>query len=111
MNKQLLILSISVTILILNALCTSGCESAKYANMTPGEKLYNRKCSSCHRLKSPVEYSDEEWIEYVHEYGRRTSETKKQLIIDYLQKANDPIIADPNNTLATVVLHSATPTD
>jgi hypothetical protein len=71
--------------------------------MTPGEKLYHRKCSSCHRLKSPFEYSDEEWVEYVHEYGRRTSEAKKQLIIDYLQKANDPVPADPN-AITTVVL-------
>jgi len=105
------LLLITAMLLGINAMTLSGCNSngGKYANMTPGQRLYHRKCASCHRLKDPMEYNDAEWVEYVHEYSRRTSKEKQQLIINYLQKANDPIIIAPLDPNAIAPLATTPP--
>lgn len=63
--------------------------AAKKSPMTEGERLYRRKCASCHRLLPPKKYSDEKWEEYVIKYGKKIKEQDKQKILEYLKENND----------------------
>lgn len=58
--------------------------------MSAGESAYRANCRSCHSLRNPRKYTDEEWQVYVQKYGAKiplTDETSK-LILRYLQGAN-----------------------
>jgi mono/diheme cytochrome c family protein len=68
-----------------------GCESGSglsSSQMSPGEKLYRAKCASCHRLRDPKTQTDDEWPEYVEEYGKKLRAEDKALITSYLQANN-----------------------
>jgi len=68
-----------------------GCESGgqlKSSKMSPGEKLYRARCASCHRLIDPKSQTDDEWPEYVEQYGKKLNTADQALILSYLQATN-----------------------
>lgn len=46
------------------ALATA-CSSAPSRPMSSGERLYRSKCTSCHRVHEPHEYTPQQWIAIV----------------------------------------------
>lgn len=48
-------------------------------------KLYSAKCSSCHRLLSPEEYSLEKLSEYIDKYGKEMTPEEKNKLLDGLR--------------------------
>ena len=58
--------------------------------MSEGERLYRANCRSCHTLRNPTSYTDEQWPPLVHRYGERIhlSPETQQKIVDYLLSAD-----------------------
>ena len=58
--------------------------------MSEGEKLYRANCRSCHVLRNPASYTDEQWPPLVTRYGDRIHlpPESQQKILDYLLNAN-----------------------
>ncbi len=58
--------------------------------LSPGERLFRRKCRSCHVLPETDKYTDEQWVELVRRYGGRINMTEQEIqqLISYVQSAN-----------------------
>ena len=52
--------------------------------------LYSRRCSQCHALYAPTDYSDEEWGRNVRRYGPRAGIAPhlRPPLIEWLRSAN-----------------------
>jgi mono/diheme cytochrome c family protein len=48
-------------------------------------KLYSAKCSSCHRLLPPEDYSLEKFGEYIEKYGKEMTPDEKTRLLDGLR--------------------------
>ncbi len=75
------------------ALLLLGCaakNSRSAHEMTEGERLYRANCASCHSLRNPADYTDEQWVKYVAKYGEKLnlSEEKQAKILSHLQSSN-----------------------
>ena len=84
----LLIWPVLVVLLLAGGL---GCESGGQLHsnrMSPGEKLYRARCASCHRLIGPKSHTNDEWVGYVEQYGKKLSVEEKALMLAYLQATN-----------------------
>ncbi len=55
------------------------------------EILYMRRCSQCHALYDPGDYTDSEWAQKVQRYGPRAGVAPhlRPLLVDWLSQAND----------------------
>jgi len=49
------------------------------------KSLYSAKCSSCHRLLPPQDYTAEQWRHYVDKYGKKMTQLEKEIVLDYLE--------------------------
>lgn len=56
----------------------SSAESARKA-------LYSAKCTSCHRLLPPQDYTIDTWRHYVEKYGKEMTGHEKKQVLDYLE--------------------------
>jgi len=72
----------------------SGCETMSPFVRADGtldcQSLYTRRCSQCHALYDPSDYTDREWAQKVNRYGPRAGvrpDWRPQLIA-WLQGAN-----------------------
>lgn len=54
------------------------------------QALYTRRCSQCHALYDPDDYSDEEWVSKVRRYGPRAGVAPEHrgALIAWLQDSN-----------------------
>ncbi len=55
--------------------------------LTDGRKLYIERCSNCHALKSPGDYTSQQWVPILAKMTERAhiyDEGQKQLIRNYL---------------------------
>jgi cytochrome c1 len=57
-----------------------------HADLIEGRRLYIENCSGCHGLKSPMDYTENQWKENVSEMRQRAKikEADSQLILKYL---------------------------
>lgn len=67
-----------------------GCSSQPRVSDSKGQVLYSAKCTSCHRLLPPQDYTADVWRQYVAKYGKQATEDEQQQILDYLQKNAAP---------------------
>ena len=65
------------------ALLVHGCQSLA-THMTPEERLYRAKCSSCHRPVERATRSPEEWQALLREHGPKLSEAERAALLTYL---------------------------
>ena len=70
--------------------CAATAERLGDRPISEGEKLYRANCRSCHTLRNPGRYTDEQWPPLVERYAGRInlSEESQQRIIEYLLSAN-----------------------
>lgn len=57
------------------------------ANLQTGYNLYEKKCSSCHRLHNPNEYTEKEWQPILHKMflkAKITTDVEQELIKTYI---------------------------
>lgn len=73
----LLVLIFSLTWLI------SGCVPEEQSE---AYKLYSAKCSSCHRLLPPENYTLEKFKEYIEKYGKEMTLEEKTELLNGLRK-------------------------
>jgi len=52
--------------------------------MSVGEVLYRRKCSSCHNLIGPGQFDREKWNLYVDKYGQKMTTEEKRTVLQHL---------------------------
>jgi len=87
--RGLLLIGVLTTLTLLTA-----CEStAVYINedgTVDCATLYARRCSQCHALYEPGEYSDEAWVQKVRRYGPRAGVHPKYRpqLVSWLQAHN-----------------------
>lgn len=57
-----------------------------HGDLLEGRRLYVENCSGCHGLKSPKDYTEDQWKDNVREMRERAKikETDSQLILKYL---------------------------
>ncbi len=57
-----------------------------HADLIEGRRLYVENCSGCHGLKSPMDYTEEQWKENVSEMKEKAKikDAESQLILKYL---------------------------
>jgi len=79
-----------VTTLIALFGCAANNGHRKSENMTESERLYRANCASCHALRNPADYTDDQWVAYVAKYGEKLklSPDKQEKILIYLQSSN-----------------------
>ena len=65
------------------ALVTYGCVTEEQSE---AYKLYAAKCSSCHRLLPPENYTVEKFKEYIEKYGKEMTTEEKARLIGYLNE-------------------------
>ena len=80
MRKSILFLTVSV--IILGSIFLNACNE-QMQNISPEEKLYRSKCSSCHSTLIPSEYDYSTWNEYTEKYGKNLTQEEKQLLRQY----------------------------
>jgi|GEM_PF-4811940 len=76
LNRSSVVLSISATLCAASiALMTSGCNLPPRDLSTPEavERLYNKKCGSCHAAPAPHEYAPEDWPGIFDEFAPRAN--------------------------------------
>jgi hypothetical protein len=56
--------------------------------MSPAERLYRAKCSSCHNVIMPGAHSEQLWRAHIEEYGRHLTDDEKQTILQYVTPAD-----------------------
>ncbi len=80
----------SATVLLAVLGCAANNGYRKSENMTEGERLYRSNCASCHALRKPADYTDDQWSTYVAKYGAKLnlSAGNQKQILDYLQESN-----------------------
>lgn len=64
--------------------------SASLADLQEGRQLYVRRCSSCHNLHLPTEYTAEEWPAIIAEMGQeyaRIDKDQQGLVLRYVISA------------------------
>ncbi|MAG56937.1 MAG: hypothetical protein CMJ83_11640 [Planctomycetes bacterium] len=95
LDLELLRVALLVGLLAGGLLLAPGCETTSQFIAADGsldcQVLYARRCSQCHALYQPDDFSDEEWVQKVKRYGPRAGihpEWRPQLI-EWLQRAND----------------------
>ena len=54
-----------------------------------GGKLYAAKCSSCHRLLPPTDYSLDKFGAYIEKYGKGLTAEEKGRIMDFLKAVKE----------------------
>jgi len=83
-------LALTALILLIMAGCVARVRPGMQVSMSEGERLYRANCRSCHLLRNPASYTDEQWPPLVERYGSRIplSPETKQKIVDYLLSAN-----------------------
>lgn len=52
--------------------------------LSQGERLYRSRCSACHMLIPPREYSQEGWRYAVDRYGKHLTASEKEEVLEYL---------------------------
>ena len=77
--------------LILMTLVFIGCHPKSRPPFNTNEKLFRSKCSSCHSLPHPNEYTDPQWELIVRKYAKRAKLNENQTIqiLKYLQNNNN----------------------
>ena len=80
MRKSILFLTVSV--IILGSIFLNACNE-QMQNISPEEKLYRSKCSSCHSTLIPSEYDYSTWNEYIEKYGKKLTKEEKLLLRQY----------------------------
>lgn len=72
------------------AILLSGCVPedlpAGQAGKSEAYKLYSAKCSSCHRLLPPEDYSLEKLSEYIEKYGKEMTPEEKSRLNGFLKE-------------------------
>lgn len=48
--------------------------------------LYRAKCTACHRLYPPRNYTYQKWEAYVARYGKGLSDEERQRLLEYLKE-------------------------
>ena len=66
-----------------SALLISGCVPEEQSE---GYKLYSAKCSSCHRLLPPENYTIEKLEEYIAKYGKEITVEEKGRLVNALKE-------------------------
>jgi mono/diheme cytochrome c family protein len=58
-------------------------------NLKTGREIYVKKCSSCHQLHLPNQYTEKVWMSNLNEMQARAkiSDEEKQLIYQYITNA------------------------
>ena len=69
------------------AIALSGC--VPEAEKSEGYKLYSAKCSSCHRLLPPENYTLEKLEEYIVKYGKEMTAEEKSKLFGFLKEYKD----------------------
>lgn len=61
-------------------------DEKELAELKAGRKTYVQKCSSCHTLYLPENYTDSEWTYWLNDMGKRIkiSDHEKSLMYKYL---------------------------
>ncbi|MHC4478057.1 MAG: c-type cytochrome [Planctomycetota bacterium] len=75
-------LAIAATVLT----CLYGCADMA-AQMSPAERLYRAKCSSCHNVIMPGAHAEQSWRAHIDHYGRHLTEEQRQTILQYVSPA------------------------
>lgn len=81
-------------LIVITLIALLGCAAnngyRKLENMTEGERLYRANCVSCHALRNPADYTDDQWAAYVAKYGEKLnlSLDKQDKILNHLQTSN-----------------------
>ncbi len=59
---------------------------ATMASLQNGKMLYEEKCSTCHGLKNPAAYNEEEWRKHVRRMAPKAKIDKptEELILQYV---------------------------
>ena len=95
MKYNTLILITGVTgILLQSYLFICGCSTPANSVNPPesaAKSLYSSKCTSCHSLLPPQDYTVDTWRLYVDKYGKKMTQMEKQTVLDYLE-----LYATPN---------------
>ena len=70
--------------------------NASLAALNEGKSLYQEKCSVCHALKAPADYTDDQWSRLVPGMAKKAmkkdievNEDMQQKIMMYLMAIND----------------------
>jgi len=76
--------------LIFTAVVFIGCHAKSWQPLNPDEKLFRSKCSSCHSLPNPTEYTDSQWKLIVRKHVNKSKLDDKHTIqiTRYLQNNN-----------------------
>ena len=86
--------ALSCTIFLAGLILLPGCETMGSFIRADGtldcETLYARRCSQCHALYAPSDYSDGEWVSKVNRYGPRAGVAPeyRPALIAWLQESN-----------------------
>ncbi|MHC4741098.1 MAG: c-type cytochrome [Planctomycetota bacterium] len=84
--KNMVLICILGACLVLTLL--NGCETTT-SQMSRGEILYSRKCSSCHKIIAPEKLNREGWSMYVSKYGKKMTAEERGILLDYLTIDSD----------------------
>jgi len=57
-----------------------------YAEARDPDLLYRAKCTACHRLYPPQNYTYQEFQTYVTRYGKGLNDEERQRLLDYLKE-------------------------
>jgi len=75
-------------ILLQSYLFMCGCSTPANSVNPPesaAKSLYSSKCTSCHSLLPPQDYTVDTWRLYVEKYGKKMTQMEKQTVLDYLE--------------------------
>ena len=64
--------------------CSTSANSGDFAD-SAAKSLYSSKCTSCHSLLPPQDYTVDTWRLYVDKYGKKMTQMEKQTVLDYLE--------------------------
>lgn len=72
-------------------LAACGSDAKLSADQRQGRRIYEGLCDKCHKLISPKQHSDEEWIAAADRYGvkLKLQPGETALLKAYLTRAND----------------------
>jgi cytochrome c2 len=68
---------------------TEATSNISLEDLKTGRAIYTKKCSSCHQLHLPNEYTEKVWLTNLNEMQNRAkiSDTDKELIYQYITNA------------------------
>jgi len=82
------------SMLLASLILLPGCETMSSFIRADGtldcQALYARRCSQCHALYAPSDYTDKEWVSKVNRYGPRAgiAPEYRPALITWLQRSN-----------------------